>query len=159
MVQFIPTDSFVLSLRHFISRSGNIKIIKSYNCTDFVGTATEGKEKLSILDQRRVQNFLITTDIEWIFNPPSPLPLSPWKGGRLQSIIKSIKRILELIYLLFSFCLAFSYFFAFSFDFMKKQGEDNSVSFEAMREMCQKNLYWIWKQNILKLTSRKFRLK
>ena len=67
--------------------------MKSDNGTNFFGAATELKERLSILEQRRVQNFLTMKDIERRFNPP----LSPWMGGSWESLIKSIKRSLESI--------------------------------------------------------------
>ena len=86
----LSTDSFILSLRRFISRRGHIKIMKSHNGTNFVGAATELKERLSILDQMKVENFLTVKDIEWGFN----LPLCPWMGGSWESLIKSIKRSL-----------------------------------------------------------------
>ena len=43
--------------------------MKSDNGANFVRAATELKEKLSILDQRRVQQFLIMKKIEWRFHP------------------------------------------------------------------------------------------
>ena len=86
----LSTDSFILSLRRFISRRGHIKIMKSHNGTNFVAAATELKERLSILDQIKVENFLTVKDIEWRFN----LPLCPWMGGSWESLIKSIKRSL-----------------------------------------------------------------
>ena len=45
--------------------------MKSDNITNFVGAPTELKEKLIVIDQRRVQNFLTVKDIEWRFNPIS----------------------------------------------------------------------------------------
>ena len=67
--------------------------MKSDNGTNFVGAATELKERLSSLDQRRVQNFLTMKNIERRFNPP----LSLWMGGSWQSLIKTIKRLVESI--------------------------------------------------------------
>ena len=64
------TDSFILSLRHFIYRRGLVKIMKLDNGANFVGAATELKERLSILDQIKVENFLTMKDIEWRFNIP-----------------------------------------------------------------------------------------
>ena len=53
----ISTDSIILSLRRFISRRGHVKIMKSDSGTNFVGAATEIKERLSILDQTKVEIF------------------------------------------------------------------------------------------------------
>ena len=45
--------------------------MKSDNSTNFVVAVTELKERLSVLDQRRVQNIVTEKDIEWRFNPLS----------------------------------------------------------------------------------------
>ena len=69
--------------------------MKSDNSTNFVGAATELKERLSILDQTKVENFLTMKGylIKWIFNPP----ICPWMSGSWKSLIKSIKPSLESI--------------------------------------------------------------
>ena len=66
----LSTDSLTLSLRGFISRRGHVKIKKSDNGTDFVGEAMELRERLSILDQIKVVNFITMKDIEWRFSLP-----------------------------------------------------------------------------------------
>ena len=45
--------------------------MKLDNGTNFVGAATELKERLSILDQTEVENFLTIKDIKRRFNPLS----------------------------------------------------------------------------------------
>ena len=67
--------------------------MKSDNGTNFVGAATELKERLSILDQTNVETFLAMKDIDQRFNPP----LCPWMGGSWKSLIISIKRSHESI--------------------------------------------------------------
>ena len=67
--------------------------MKSDNGTNFVGVVMKIKERLSILDQAKVENFLTMKDIEWRFN----LDLCPWMGGSWASLIKSIKHSLESI--------------------------------------------------------------
>ena len=67
--------------------------MKSDNGTNFVGAATELKERLSILDQTKAETFLAMKDIDWRFNPP----LCPWMGGSWKSLIKSIKHSHESI--------------------------------------------------------------
>ena len=56
---YLSIDSFILTLRCFDSKRGHVKIMKSYiqNSTNSVGAATELKQRLSILDERRIQNF------------------------------------------------------------------------------------------------------
>ena len=67
----LSTDSFILSLGHSNPRRGHAKIMKLDNGTNFVGAATELKERLSILDQTEVENFLKIEDIKRRFNPLS----------------------------------------------------------------------------------------
>ena len=93
LAEDLSTDSFILSLRRFISRRGHVKIMKSHNGTNFVGAGTELKERLRILDQIKVENFLRMKNIKWRFN----LPLCPWISGSWEPLIKSIKRSLESI--------------------------------------------------------------
>ena len=93
LAEDLSTDSFILLLRRFISRRGHVKIMKSHNGKNFVGAGTELKERLRILDQIKVENFLRMKDIKWRFN----LPLCPWMGGSWEPLIKSIKRSLESI--------------------------------------------------------------
>ena len=64
LVGDLSTDTFILSLHRFIFRRGHEKITKSENGTNFVRAATELKERLSILDQTKVEDFLTMKDIE-----------------------------------------------------------------------------------------------
>ena len=50
--------------------------MKSDNGTNFVGAARRLKERLRILNQTKVENFLTMKDIERKFTPPPP-PLPP----------------------------------------------------------------------------------
>ena len=66
----LSTDSFMLSLRRFISRRGEVRIIRSDNGTNFVVAEKELKSCITNLDQKEINNLLTQRHIEWIFNPP-----------------------------------------------------------------------------------------
>ena len=94
-------DSFILSLRCLISSWGHLKIMESDNGTNFVGAVTGLQGKLSIWDQRRVQNFPMK-DIEWKFKPPLTqfLTLSryKWTNKCSKSAINTQLHFLQLSY-------------------------------------------------------------
>ena len=89
----LSTDSFLLALRRFISRRGNVKVMRSDNGTNFVGANNELNLCIKQLDQIRLHKFSNHKNIEWIFNPPT----SPWMGGVWESLVKSVKTGLKAI--------------------------------------------------------------
>ena len=86
----LSTDAFILSLKQFIARRGQVKGLMSDNGTNFIGAERELKETVNGIDQNRITNFLSQHSIEWKFNPPS----SPWTDGIREALIKSVKRAL-----------------------------------------------------------------
>ena len=89
----MSTDSFILSLRRFIARRGQVLTIRSDNGTNLVGADNELKLCIKNLNQNQIQHYLCQRNIEWIFNPPA----SPWMGGVWESLIRSVKRALKVI--------------------------------------------------------------
>ena len=75
----LSRDSFILSLRRFIARRGNVKNIRSDIGRNFIGTEKELKTAVNTIDQEKVMTEIIKRVIFflWKFNPPS----SPWMGG------------------------------------------------------------------------------
>ena len=89
----LSTDAFILTLHRFISRCGNVQVIRSDNGTNFAGANKELKSCIRQLDQTRIIRCLSQNEITWIFNPP----FSPWMGGIWESLIKSVKHSLKAI--------------------------------------------------------------
>ena len=91
----LSSDSFILSLRCFIARRGNVKNIRSDNGTNFIGAEKELEAAINEIDKEKVMTEIIKKGIHfsWKFNPPS----SPWMGGAWESLIKSVKRSLKAI--------------------------------------------------------------
>ena len=90
-VNQLTTDSFILALRRFIARRGNVRIMRSDNGTNFVGT----KKELAIndLDQVKITAFLNNKNTDWIWkrNPP----YASHFGGIWERQINSARRIFE----------------------------------------------------------------
>ena len=89
----LSNDSFILSLRRFIARCGNVKNIRSDNETNFIETEKELKTAINETDKEKVMTEIINKGIHlsWKFNPPS----NTWMGGAWESLIKSVKRSLK----------------------------------------------------------------
>ena len=91
----LTTDSFILALRRFITRRGNVKHIRSDNGTNFKGAQKELQDTIAEIKIPKVISKLVKKHVNfiWTFNPPS----SPWKGGAWEALIKSVKRTLKAI--------------------------------------------------------------
>ncbi|XP_072403248.1 uncharacterized protein [Diabrotica undecimpunctata] len=91
LVSGLSTEAFILTLKRFISRRGNPKIIYSDNASNFFGAKNQLKEFSTFLKNKEtsnsIQNFLAASEISWKFIPPR----SPHHGGLWEAAIKSTK--------------------------------------------------------------------
>ena len=88
----MDTDSFILALRRFIARRGNVRLIRSDNGSNFVGAQKE--LKISSLDNKRIGDFLRSQDADWVVWERNP-PYASNFGGVWERQIRSARRILE----------------------------------------------------------------
>ena len=65
-VTSLNTDSFILCLRRFISRRGNIRLLRSDNGSSFVGASSEFKKAFAEMDQQNINDFMRDNGGEWI---------------------------------------------------------------------------------------------
>ena len=89
----MDTDSFILALRRFIGRRGNVRLMRSDNGSNFVGCRKEMKKALMEIDQTKVKGFLQSKGSDWItwhHNPPSASHM----GGIWERQIRSARAIL-----------------------------------------------------------------
>ncbi|XP_043220311.1 uncharacterized protein LOC122389655 [Amphibalanus amphitrite] len=92
MADNLSTDSFICALKRFISRRGNVQVIRSDNGTNFVGTNNELKREWRKLHSSdAIYNTLAKRGIEWIFNTPG----ASHHGGVWERMIRSTRRVLE----------------------------------------------------------------
>ena len=74
------TDLFLINLRRFVGGKGNVKIIRSDNCSNFVGASTELIHALQEMDHINRSNFLEENGSEWMVLKRNP-SLSSKMGG------------------------------------------------------------------------------
>lgn len=68
----LDTDACINALRYFISRRGQVAVIRSDNGNDnFVGAERELREATEELDQSRIHDAMMQKVTKWIFNPPA----------------------------------------------------------------------------------------
>ena len=71
----LETDSFLMALRRFIARRGQVKEIRSDNGTNFTGGERELRESINAWNLNKIHEALLQKGIKWNFNPPLWLPL------------------------------------------------------------------------------------
>ena len=70
VAQSLDTDSFLLALRRFIARRGQVKEIRSDNGTNFTSGVKELGESVNAWNQEKIHENLLQKEIAWSFNPP-----------------------------------------------------------------------------------------
>lgn len=88
----LDTDSFIAALRRFIARRGQVKILRSDNGTNFVGAERELKRAMQDWNNSQIENTLIQSGIQWIFNPPT----GSHHGDVWEQMIRSVRKILNV---------------------------------------------------------------
>ena len=89
----LSTDSFMCALRRFIARRGEVRMIRSDNGSNFVGTNRELKREVDhLLDNNSyIARQTLARGIEWRFNPPGASHF----GGAWERMIRSVRKILN----------------------------------------------------------------
>ena len=96
VAQSLEFDSFILSLRRFIGRQGNICLMRSDNGTNFVGTIKELRKAFQEMDHNQISQYLQrrrTDWITWIRNPPT----AGHMGGVWEQQIRTARSILNVL--------------------------------------------------------------
>ncbi|XP_067937335.1 uncharacterized protein [Watersipora subatra] len=86
----LSTDNLIQALRCIIAIRGPIKTITSDNGTNFVGASNELEKEWNA---GNLQNYLLTSNIEWKFNAP----LASNQGGATERMIRSARAVLSAI--------------------------------------------------------------
>ena len=91
----LDTDSFILALRRFLARRGQIKEIRSDNGTNFTSGEKELSEVINNWNQDKIHGHLLQKHITWKFmiNPP----YGSHYGGVWERRIRSIRGILRVL--------------------------------------------------------------
>ncbi|XP_022788132.1 uncharacterized protein LOC111328047 [Stylophora pistillata] len=66
----LDTDSFLLALRGFIPRKGQVKEIRSDNGSNFTSGERELSESIQAWNQDKISDEMLQRNVKWNFNPP-----------------------------------------------------------------------------------------
>ena len=91
----LDTDSFLLALRPFIARRGQVQELRSDNGTNFTSGERELRESIQEWNHDKIHEEMLQRNIKWGFNPP----YGSHHGGFWERLIRSIRRILRALLL------------------------------------------------------------
>ena len=94
VVYSLSTDSFIMSLRRFVARRRNVRMIRSDNGSNLVGASAELSRAFQEMDHIKIGNFLKENGGEWMIWKRNP-PLSSNMGGVWERQIRSARAILN----------------------------------------------------------------
>ena len=93
VVNSMDTDEFIMCLRRFINRRGDVKELRCDNGSNFVESERELKKSLQERNQGQIQRELTQRGYKWIFQPPTALSMS----GVWERMVRSAKSVLKSI--------------------------------------------------------------
>ena len=94
VVHSMSTHCFIMSLRRFIGRKGNVRMIRFNNGSNLVGASAELIRAFQEMDHIKFTNFLEENGGEWIHWKRNP-PLSSNMGGVWEPQIRSARAVLN----------------------------------------------------------------
>ena len=94
MIKNMDTESFILALRRFIDRRGNIRTTRCDNGSNFVGAKRELAKCWKEVNQKKVGEFMLQNSADWIQWKRNP-PLASHMGGVWERQIRSARNILS----------------------------------------------------------------
>ena len=89
----METDSYILALRRFIARRGNVRSITSDNGLNFVVADNELKKAFNEMNHQQIQHFLANTGADWLIWLRNA-PAASHAGGVWEHQIRSAINIL-----------------------------------------------------------------
>ena len=89
----METDDFVMCLRRFINRRGEVKELRCGNGSNFVRGERELKESLEERNHEQIEGELIQRGCNWVFQPPTASSMS----GVWERLVRSAKTVLKSI--------------------------------------------------------------
>ncbi|MEL7338835.1 MAG: DUF1759 domain-containing protein [Bacteroidota bacterium] len=92
----METDSFILALRRFVARRGNVRSIRSDNGSNFIGAKAELQKAFQEMQHENITRFLANLGADWIIWKTNP-PAASHHGGVWERQIKSARSILTAI--------------------------------------------------------------
>ena len=80
MTKMLETDSFILALRQFIVRRGNLRLIQCDNGGNFVGAKNKLVKCMKEMNHNKIREFLLKQNAYWMQWKMSPLLASHMEG-------------------------------------------------------------------------------
>lgn len=93
LVQSMNTDDFIMCLRRFINRRGEVSELRCDRGSNFVGAERELREEIKQWDQQKIDRELLQRGCKWIFQPPTASSMS----GIWERLVRSAKTVLKAI--------------------------------------------------------------
>lgn len=93
LVQSMNTDDFIMCLRRFINRRGEVSELRCDRGSNFVGAERELREAIKQWDQQKIDRELLQRGCKWIFQPPTASSMS----GIWERLVRSAKTVLKAI--------------------------------------------------------------
>ena len=90
----MDTDSFIMALRRFINRRGNVRQIRSDNGSNFIGAQKELQKEFQRFDHKKIGDFLRTSNADWLPWKNNP-PYASHFGGVWERQIRTARSILN----------------------------------------------------------------
>ena len=90
----LSTDCFLMRLQRFTGRRGNVRLIRSDNGTNFVGTSAELTKAFTQMNHQKINQFMQDNGAEWMSWKRNP-PAASNMGGVSERKIRSSRQILE----------------------------------------------------------------
>ena len=84
----LDTDSFLVALRGFIARRGQVQEIRSDNGTNITSGVRECRESIQAWNNEKIHEAMLQKSIKWSFNPPC----GSHHGGIWERCIRSLRK-------------------------------------------------------------------
>ncbi|KAK3735155.1 hypothetical protein QZH41_020254, partial [Actinostola sp. cb2023] len=89
----MDTESFINSLRRFVSRRGQPDEIRSDNGGNFVKGEKELRMAIQDWNQTQIHEYLLQHNVKWIFNPPA----ASHHGGVWERCIRTVRKVMKAL--------------------------------------------------------------
>ncbi|XP_077974458.1 uncharacterized protein LOC144430402 [Styela clava] len=89
----LDTSAFIMSLRRFIARRGQVIEMRSDNGTNFPSGERELRDAIKSWNKNQIHDYLLQKNIKWIFQTPA----SSHHGGVFERQIRTIRKIFNAI--------------------------------------------------------------
>ena len=90
VASMLDTDSCINAIRRFLCRRGPVLTIRTDCGTNFMCAKKELETAATQIDHQKIQDALLTTHVQWLFNPP----FAAHFGGVWERLIRLVKKVL-----------------------------------------------------------------